>query len=124
MLSISEKLEGPCCEKCGQSLPQASLTTREKINALKSDKYGTEKKGLVDSIVEILLELEARPSLTVSVPSATQTPPYVPPYPLAPYVPCPNTPWPNTGDPLPTYPRVTCRNVVEDANTITPTERR
>lgn len=108
--NINVTVTKACCEKCGQSLPQRPpLTTREKIEALKSEKYGKGAKGLIDAIVEILLELEARPRLSF----ATQTVPYTPPW--GPYIP-PNHPWPNTGDPLPPFPKIICNSCTAETN--------
>lgn len=96
-----------CCEKCGQNLPAEPVTTREKIEYLKSrfqPEFGI--KALIEKLVEILLELEARPTYSItSVPF-----PSVPTIPWQPYPnPSPNIPY--VGDPpYDQWPKVICAN--------------
>jgi len=106
MLSV-EKPKEPCCEKCGQSLPQPPPLTvsgkieemRKMTNALVSIKT----RALFLLLAEILDELEKRPAFNFAplTQPPTQTVPYIPPY----------NPWPGqTGEPVwpNTYPRIIC----------------
>jgi len=90
------------CEKCGHdALP---LTTKQKIEALKEGPMSKGMGEFVRKLIEVLIELEARPNWTFfSTPTVSApTVPYVPPsIPTAPLPSVPN-PW------QPTYPYITC----------------
>lgn len=100
------------CKECGQEVPVVKQTTREKIEALRApNTLGSGAKGLIEKIVDILSELEARPAVTfLSSPN-----PYVLPTPPLPYVaPLPPLPWQETPTPVPTGPYVPVRPYIGD----------
>lgn len=125
MLTVKETPKEPCCEKCGQSLPQPPpLTISERIDRLaetvKHLMLGRTLRHFLADIVEVLRELEKRPvfNYTLTQPPVPIFPPTLPPNGTIPWTPDKTY----IGDPPPNHwPTTTCRNTNEGlANASTP----
>lgn len=113
---MKETVKEPCCDKCGQSLPQPPpLTTSEKITQAKkllkeSRAYlGLKSEPIFELLIDILGDLEQRPTVTFP---PIQTFPTLPPNGTVPWN--PPLPTPYFGDPLPgRWPTTTCQSTGE-----------